>query len=354
MSQDPPTASSAPSSTRPWLRRLLLIAIPLGVAIASGLVYLQGGRYASTDNAYVKADKIAISAEVSGRVVAVHARANQSVSAGAALFDLDPQALDVAVQEAQARLAQARTQVRVLQASYREKQAHIALIETQQRFADKEQRRLSDLVAKKFVSATQYDAAKQAAAIAAQEARTQRADLQRIAASLGGDVRSPVDEHPSVQAALASLAQAQLQRSHAQVRAPQAGTLAQVPVIGQYVSAGANSAALVASEAVWVEANFTETDLAHVAVGQSAEVQLDMAPDQPLRGVVESIAPATGSEFALIPAQNATGNWVKIAQRVPVRIRLTSAEATPALRAGLSATVRIDTGHQRSLWGWRP
>lgn len=353
MSTDPRPADASPPAARPWRRRLLMLAIPLGVGAASAMVYLAGGRYASTDNAYVKADKIAVSAEVSGRVVAVHARPNQAVNAGEALFDLDPKALDVAVQAAQARLAEARTQVRVLQASYREKQAHIALIDTQQRFADKEQRRLSDLVAKNFVSATQYDAAKQAAAIAAQEARTQRADLQRIAASLGGDVRTPIDEHPSVRAALAGLAQAELQRSRAQVRAPQAGTLAHVPVLGQYVAAGASSAALVASQDVWVEANFTETELAHVAVGQSAEVVLDMASEQPLRGVVESIAPATGSEFALIPAQNATGNWVKIAQRVPVRIRLTTTEA-PTLRAGLSATVRIDTGHRRSLWGWRP
>lgn len=355
MTADTHTSSPTPAARprRALKRRLLMLAIPLAVAATVGVVYLQGGRYAETDNAYVKADKLAISADVSGKVIAVHVSDNARVAQGAALFDIDPLPFDVALRKAEANVAQARTNIRALQASYREAQAQIRLGETKLRFAQKEEQRLADLRTKGFASATQFDAAKQAAEIATQSVATQREDLQRIAASLGGNPSAPVDEHPSVRAALAEAAQAQLNRSRTQVHAAQAGTVSHLPVLGQFVATGATSAALVADAAPWVEANFTETDLAHVRPGQHAEVTLDIAPDVHLSGLVDSLSPATGSEFALIPAQNATGNWVKIAQRVPVRIRLDDPSQAPLLRAGLSATVRIDTEHRRNLWGWQ-
>ena len=347
------TASTPKTRKRPMLRRLLMLGIPLSVALVVSGVYLQGGRIAETDNAYVKANKLAISADVSGKVIAVHVRDNQRVSAGAALFDLDPLPYDVSLRKAQAALAQARTQVRALQVSYREAQAQVKLGETKLDFARKELARLRDLRAKGFTSAVQLDAAQQNADIAQQSVATLREDLHRIAASLGGQPAGHIDEHPSVQSALAELAQAQLNRSRTQVHAAQAGTVTHLPLVGQFVATGATSAALIADAAPWIEANFTETELAHVRMGQPATVTLDIAPDTPLRGVVESLSPATGAEFALIPAQNATGNWVKIAQRVPVRIRLEDPQQAPLLRAGLSATVRIDTGHRRSVLGWQ-
>ncbi len=293
MTAEPSTsAPQAPSRRRK--RRLLMLAIPLAVAMGSGVVYLQGGRYAETDNAYVKADKLAISADVSGKVVAVHVTDNARVAQGAPLFDIDPLPFDVALRKAEANVAQARTNVRALQVSYREAQAQIRLGETKQRFAEKEQQRLNELRARGFASVTQLDAAKQATEIAAQSVATQREELQRIAASLGGNPQAAVDSHPSVRAALAEVAQAQLNRSRTQVHAAQSGTISHLPVLGQFVATGATSAALVADAAPWVEANFTETELAHVRPGQHAEVTLDIAPDVHLSGVVDSLSPATG------------------------------------------------------------
>lgn len=350
----PHAADSATKAKRHhFKRRLLMLGIPLGVAAISAVVYLQGGRFAQTDNAYVKADKLAISADVSGKVVAIHARDNQAVQAGDVLFELDTQGLTVALHKAQATLAQARTNVRALQASYREALAQITLGETRLGFARKEQTRLAGLQAKHFVSATQYDAAKQAADIAAQSLVTLRQDAQRIAASLAGQASGSVDAHPSVRAALAEVAQAELQLARSRVVAAQSGVVTHLPQLGQFVATGATSAALITDTAPWIEANFTETDLAHVRPGQAVQITLDIAPDLTLSGTVDSLSPATGAEFALIPAQNATGNWVKIAQRVPVRIRLNDPKQAPMLRAGLSATVRIDTGHRRNLWGWQ-
>ncbi len=332
-------------------RLVLLVAVPVVAGLAVGFLYLHGGRYAETENAYVKAYKIPVSAEVSGRVQDVLVEENDVVVSGQVLFQLDPTPFQIELARANAHLAQVRIDLKALKASYQEKKAEIELARTQYDFAVKEQKRQADLAAQNFVSASQLDAARQAADVARQRIDTQEKDLTRIAQALGGSIDVPIEEHPSYRAALAEREQAALNLERTEVHAPVNGIVSDRPKLGQFVSAGTISMIMVSSEERWVEANFVETDLTYVQVGQPVSVHIDTYPDAEWHGVVDSLSPATGAEFSVIPAQNATGNWVKIAQRVPVRIALQEDETLPELRAGLSATVEIDTGHKRDLLG---
>ncbi|MFZ5511642.1 MAG: HlyD family secretion protein [Pseudomonadota bacterium] len=347
---------AAPGEVRPMPRRrvqriLLLVVVPLLAGLVSLGVYLKGGRFVETDNAYVKADKIPVSAEVSGMVKEVLVQENQPVAAGQLLFRLDPAPFRVAVAKAEAKLAEVRTEMSALRASYREQQAQITLARTRHAFALKDQQRQADLAARHFISASRLDESRENAQLAAQQVVTLEQDLKRIAETLGGGPDVPLERHPRYLAALAELEQARLDLARVEVRAPLAGTVSKPPKPGQYIAAGSIAMALVVSGDPWVEANLTETDLTYVRPGQSVSVMLDTYPGIEWQGVVESLSPATGAEFSIIPAQNATGNWVKIAQRVPVRIRLESKPDAPPLRAGLSARVAIDTGHRRRLLG---
>lgn len=349
------------------LRWILLVAVPLVVLVAGVVLWLLGGRFVETDNAFVKADKVPVSAEVPGAVVDVLVHENEAVRAGQALFRLDPLPFRVAVAKAEARVGQARTDLAALKASYREKQVQIALARTRLEFARKERSRQADLAARHFISASRLDDARRGAEIAEQEMHAQEQDLQRIAAALGGGIDVPIESHPTYLGALAELEQARLDLSRIEVRASIAGTVSHLPKPGQFVAAGATVAALVADARPWIEANFPEKDLTWVHPGQPVEVRIDTWPDRRWTGVVDSLSPATGAEFSILPPQNASGNWVKVAQRVPVRVRLDGLDesdaasseeakggsnAAPRLRAGLSATVRVDTGHRRTLFGF--
>ncbi|MCG2586389.1 HlyD family secretion protein [Massilia sp. TS11] len=344
-----PDTPTPPSRAR--LRLVLLVLLPLLAAIGGGLFWLHGGRYVETDNAYVKADMVPVGADVAGSVREVFVRENEVVQAGQLLFRIDPAPYAAAVARAEARLAQARTDVAALKASYREKQAEITLARTRQAFALKDQQRQGELVARQFVSASRFDDARQATELAAQQVTALEQDLKRIGAALGGTADLPEARHPAVLAALAELEQARIDLARTQVRAPAAGTVSKPPKVGQYVQPGSPALALVASSNLWVEANYPETDLTYVRPGNPVTLQVDTYPGQLWHGTVDSLSPATGAEFAVLPAQNATGNWVKIAQRVPVRIRLQATPQQPPLRAGLSVVADIDTGHQRHLPG---
>lgn len=333
------------------MRALLLIVVPVLAAFVAGIVYLKSGRYIETENAYVEADKVPISAEVSGTVSAVLVAENQLVHAGQPLFRLDPASFQLAVAKADAKLAQVITEQAALKATYHEKQAEISLGRTRQDFAQKEQRRQADLVAKGFVSVAKFDDAKQNTELAQQQIGALEQDLKRIAASLGGSIDMAVQRHPSYRAAQAELDQAKLDLARIEVRASMAGTVSKPPKPGQYLGAGSTVMALIVSGNPWVEANLTETDLTYVHPGQPVTIHIDTYPDAVLQGVVESLSPATGAEFSVIPAQNATGNWVKITQRVAVRITLQAAPNLPPLRSGLSTSVKIDTGHSRHFLG---
>jgi membrane fusion protein (multidrug efflux system) len=350
----PTSATAALQSRRQRLRikrLILLVVIPLLAGLIGLAVYLKGGRYITTDDAYLKADIVPVSTEVSGTVQEVLVSENQSVAAGQALFRLDPEPFRVAVARAEARLGQVRTDLEALRASYRAKQADITVAETNHVYAVKEQRRVSDLAQKRFVSAAKLDEVEHNAEVTAQQVVALRRDLKRIARSLGGGIDTPIERHPDYQAALAELKQARLDLKHTLVSASLAGSVSKLPEPGQYIKAGNTAMLVVANKHVWVEANFSETDLTYVRPGQPVKLRIDTYPGRQWHGVVDSLSPATGAEFAVIPAQNAVGNWVKVVQRVPVRIRLEADAQLPVLRAGLSTWVEVDTGHRRRLFG---
>mgnify|MGYP003394383526 CR=1 FL=1 len=337
--------------TRGLKRLLLLVVIPVIAAIGAGVVYLKGGRFVQTDNAYVKAEKVAISTEVSGRVHEVFVQENQVVTAGQPLFRLDPEPFQVAIAKAEARLAQVRTDFAALKASYRAKQAEITLATTRHAFAKRDQQRQADLVAKNFISAARFEESQQTADLAIQQINALEQDLHRIAETLGGSIDTPVEKHPTYRSALAELSKVKLDLAHTEVRASLPGNVNKPPRLGQFVTAGSTAMALVVSGNLWIEANFTETDLTYMHPGQAVVIRIDTYPGVTWHGTVDSLSPATSAEFSVIPAQNATGNWVKITQRVPVRIKLDAETNAPQLRAGLSAVVEIDTGHRRRLLG---
>ena len=330
---------------------VLLIVVPAAIAVISAVVYLKGGRYVTTDDAYLKADIVPVSVEVSGTIREILVKENQVVKAGQTLFRLDPTPFRMAEAKSEARLGQVRATLEALKASYREKQAEIAVARSNHDYAVKEQRRVSDLALKSFVSASKLDEVKHNAKVSAQEIVTLQQDLKRIAQALAGGIDTPIEKHPDYQAALADLNQARFDLRHAEVRASLPGSVSKLPEPGQYIKAGNTAMVLVANKHLWVEANINETDLTYIRPGQQVKLQIDTYPNRKIQGVVDSLSPATGAEFAVIPAQNAIGNWVKIVQRVPVRIRLDDETNLPALRAGLSSSVEIDTGHRRRLLG---
>lgn len=349
--QEPPNLERVRPKNNRLKRFVLLVLIPLIILIVSAGFYLHGGRYVSTDNAYIKADNVPISAQVSGTIQQVMVKEYQQVKAGDVLFRLDPAPFQVAVAKAQANLDQVKSQLASLKASYKEKLAEISLAKTKQRFAKKDQKRQADLVAKKFVSAATLDQADENSDVASQQIVVLQHDLNRISESLGGSVKDPIEDYPAYKAALAELNQAKLNLSYTEVKAPEDGTVSNTPYKGQYLSTGDTALSLIASN-LRIDANFTETDLTYVHPGQPVTIHVDMFPDTTWHGHVQRMSPATGSEFSLLPAQNATGNWVKVVQRLPVRIAVDSKSGQDKLRVGLSTEVEIDTGHKRSLFGF--
>ncbi|WP_062065388.1 HlyD family secretion protein [Cellvibrio sp. OA-2007] len=332
--------------------RLLLLVIIPALALLLGLfIYLSGGRYATTENAYIKADMISIRPQVSGVVVQRLVSENEQVKAGQLLLVLDAKPYEVALTKAEAKLDEVRTNLAVLHASYREKQSELQLARVNQEYATKEQARQANLAERKLVAKATFDEVSHTRRITEQQAVMLERDLSRIAESLGGDASMPVAQHPSYRAAMAEVEQARLNLGYTKLIAAKDGIVTKPPEVGEFLAVGTSAMALVATDNLWVEANFIETELTHVRVGQPVSISVDVYPDVKWEGEVQSISPATGAEFSVIPAQNATGNWVKIAQRVPVRIRLTPTKEAPALQAGLSSEIKIDTRFKRSLLG---
>jgi membrane fusion protein, multidrug efflux system len=330
-------------------RLVLLVGIPLVALIAVLAFYLHGGRYAETDNAYVQSSMILVSPEISGVVKDVPVAENQLVKAGDTLFRIDNAPFNVALARADAKLAQVKVDFGALKDSYREKQTEIIAARTKFDFAQKSFVRQSSLAAKNVLSEAALDDATQASQLAQQQIDTLNQQLDGIVATLGGSLDTPLEQFPAYLSALADLSQAKLDLEHTQVKAPADGYVSKLPAKGQYATAGLASLALVATANLRVDANFTETEITFVKPGQSVAVTVDTYPGVSWKGTVDSISPATGSAYSVIPAQNATGNWVKIAQRVPVRIKLEPKSEGPQLRLGMSAYVSIDTGHKRGL-----
>ncbi|PUA29979.1 MAG: hemolysin D [Cellvibrio sp. 79] len=332
-------------------RFLLLVVIPAVLAVIGLVIYLSGGRYATTENAYTKADVISIRPRVAGAVEKRLVAENDHVKAGQLLMVLDRKPYEVALAKANAKLGEVRTNLAALHASYSEKQSELQLAIANRDYAVKEQQRQANLAERKLVAKATYDEVSHTRRINDQQVITIEQDLKRIAEFLGGDAGLPIEQHPSYLAAKAEVEQAQLNLEYTEITAPKDGIVTKPPEAGEFLAVGSAVMSLVASDNLWVEANFIETDLTHVRVGQTVSVKVDTYPDVEWKGEVQSISPATGAEFSVIPAQNATGNWVKIAQRVPVRISIKPNNNAPALQAGLSTGIEIDTGYKRSLLG---
>jgi membrane fusion protein (multidrug efflux system) len=337
---------------RSRLRGPLLLAAPVVVVIALLYFYLTGGRYESTDNASLQAGQVAIAADVSGRVISVDVNENQAVRAGQVLFRLDPDRFETAVAEAAAALAAARANVGSLRADYNENSAEVAAAEARLAYAEGEAARQKSLLAEGISSRAQYDAAVLAVKTAGEAIGAARAKAESVRATLAGKIDAPVDSQPAVQQALAAHKRARLALDDTVVRAPQDGIVTRVHQlqVGSYVTAS-RPVFVMTGKRFWVQANFKENQLRYMRVGQPATVTIDAFSGRKLKAHIASFSPGTGNSFSLLPAENATGNWVKVVQRLPVEIALDEVPADLPLHAGLSAEVTVDTGHKRHLIG---
>ncbi len=332
------------------LRIFLLGVVPLVAIMAAVGYWLHGARFASTENAYVKTDIAKVAAEISGRTIDVRAYAHMQVKEDDILVVIDPQPFALALARADAELDAARQQVATLQATHSEARAEMKDAQDRAAYFKKRYERQAELVKRGIVSGTRHDELEHDARVAGDRVTMMRQKIGRVLASLGGDPDRPVDKHPLVRARQAAVERAALDLERTKVRSPASGTVVTVPLVaGEQVTAAKPLFAIVTDQSPWVDANFKETDLTHVKVGQTATIVLDTYPDVTWDAEVQSISPATGAEFAILPPQNASGNWVKVVQRLPVRLRLKPRPDAPPLRAGMTASVSIDTGRERSL-----
>jgi membrane fusion protein, multidrug efflux system len=345
--------TQAPEDSRKRSLRLpLLLAAPIVLVIGALAFYLHGGRFESTDNAYVQSGLVSITPSVSGHVIAMEVHENQVVHKGQVLFTIDPERFKTALSSASAQLAGAQTQVAAARANYAAAQARVQSARAQLDYAQREAGRQKELLGEGISSQNQYDQAVLAVKTARQAIGTAQSDAASIAATLSGQVNGPVAGQPAVRQANAGLAEARLNLGYTVVRAPQDGIVTKVTQlqVGDYVTAGKPVFTLV-GQRVWIEANFKESQLQYMRLGQPATVKVDAFPDHALKARVASFSPGTGNAFSLLPAENATGNWVKVVQRLPVELELQNVPADLPLHAGLSADVTVDTGHRRHLFG---
>jgi len=344
----PPTSASSPGV----LRTVLLWVAPLVVATVAIYLYGSAGRYVETDNAYVQRDRIDVAAQLAGDVREIYVRENEQVKAGQPILALDDAIANIAVRAAESRLATARAEILGAQAAYREKSGEMDVARRAAEYADRDTRRQDELATRKLVPASTVDNSHRTADIARGSIAVLELQRAQLAARLGGRPEAPVDDYPSVQVALADLDRARIDLARTRLYAPADGVASHVPKIGARLEIGRPAFSVVANARLWIDANFKETDLEWVRPGNPVRIVIDTYPSHAWVGRVESIAGATGSEFALLPAQNASGNWVKVVQRIPVRISIEQKPNDPPLRDGMSADVEIDTGPHTRFDRW--
>src|SRR6516162_1927716 len=334
---------------RQRLRMILLVAIPTFAALVGNIFYLSGGRYISTDNAYVGAQKVLITPDVSGKVVHVGVREGQQVRPGDELLTLDHGPFQLALDQAKAKLAAARAEYDKLTMNLK---TFNTLVELGQNNVDLKQRdvqRKSTLVSSMAGSAADLDTSKSALLTAQLQLQLAVQQRDTTLSQLLGNPDLPLEQFPEYAQAKAALDNAQRDLDHTVLRAPISGTATQVDNIqlGRFVTAGTPILSVIDDQGPWVDANPKETDITHLRVGQKATLEVDSFPDHTFKGTVIAVSPGTGAQFSILPPQNATGNWVKVVQRVPVRIAFDKDEDTHLLRSGMSVVVEIDTGHSR-------
>jgi membrane fusion protein (multidrug efflux system) len=350
--RDTPILTRPSRPLRQRLRLPLMLAGPIVVLLAASWWYLTSGRYVSTDDAYVQAARTMISADISGRVVAVAVHDNERVAKGQLLFRIDDRPYRIAAEEAKAMLASARLQVESLKATYTQKLAEAKAAEETLAYQQREYDRQRQLAASGVAARSTFDQVQNALQVARQKAASTQSEAANALAQLNGNPNLPPEQHPSVQRAQAALDKAELDLSYTMVKASEPGIVTKVDQlqVGSYVSASTPVFSMI-SKRVWIEANFKETELTHMRAGQKATVEIDTYPGVVFDATVESLSPGTGLTFSLLPAENATGNWVKVVQRLPVRLALADPKDR-SLHAGLSATVEVDTQHRRPWLVW--
>ena len=336
-----------------YVRLFMLIGAPVAVIVVALLVYLNGGRYVTTDNAYVKGGLLPIATDVSGIVAGIEVRDNQHVRTGDVLFRLDDEPFRLKAAAAEAKMNVTRIEIENLHSLYLQKMQSIEVVKQDLDFYTTDYESKKTLLATHSVAQRDVDDAYRAMQGAKRRMAEQQEDARGALINLGGEPDIPIEEHPRYAEARAEYDQAMRDLRQTVVKAPMDGVLANVDnlQVGTYLPAATPAFSLVGSSVLWVEANPKETDLTHVKPGQNAAIAVDTYPGQVWNAVVDTISPATGAQFSVLPPQNASGNWVKVVQRIPVRLRFDAGEDISALRSGMSVEIEIDTGNRRTLSG---
>ena len=337
-------------SLRERLRRPLLMLFPILLATVGAAHYFAEEPYVTTDDAFVRVAKESVNARVAGQVVEIAVKDNQHVKQGQLLFQVDPQPYRIAVDQAAARLDSARLQINQLKATYRQQLAELQSAGATVDFDERQYARRKALVTDGWTPREVFDQADTTLRVARQRVASDAQQIANTVAALDGDPNIEADRHPSVRAAKAQLDQARLDLSYATVTAPDDGIVARVDdlQVGDYVNPGATVFSMMSSRRIWIEANFRETGLTDMRPGQEAAISVDAYPGHTFMAHVVSMSPGTGSDFAVLPPENATGNWVKVVQRLPVRLELDRIDVNRPLFSGISVFVRVDTGCRRS------
>ena len=349
-SEAPVELAAPPRRRRNWKRPLLFALLPIALVLG-GYEYVTGGQVMDTDNAYVRADTEGVSTDVAGTVVSIEVHDNERVQKGQVLYRLRPDTYQIALDGAKAQLDTVRDQVMTLQESYKLALAQVGQAEADQAFYTSQWNRQKDLLAKGAGTQVSFDSAKHDLETVQQKIDVAKAQAATMLAQLGGDPKEKIEDNAFYRQAKSQVDNAQRDLNDTIVRAPFDGVVTNVDAIqvGSYLQASQQAFSLISTTNVWIEAEPKETELTYVRPGQTATISVDTYPGVEWKGHVESISPASGSSFSLLPAQNTTGNWVKVVQRLPMRIKIDDEPGQPPLRVGMSATVDIDTGHAH---GW--
>jgi len=342
-------APTPANGRRKRLRRALMLGGIVVVLVGAAIVWLRGGRFVSTDDAYVQAARATISSNVAGQVTAIDVHDNQFVHRGDVLFRLDDRPYRIAVDEARAKLANTRLQMSAGRAAYHQQIALAQSAEDKLRFQEKEFGRIEKLRRAGIATAAEFDATQRDLVDAQHDVVSANQQAASVHALIGDE--GDREQHPMLLQLKAELDRAELNLSYTTIRAPYDGIVAKVEElqVGDSIAAAAPVFALISTSDVWIEANFKENQLAYMRAGQPATIEIDTYRGKDLKAHVASIAPGTGSEFSALPPENATGNWVKVVQRLPVRLELDEPEPDLPMHTGLSAIVEVDTGHRREL-----